>query len=318
MKIIKKIEVVPHDPNWLSIFEAEAAQIKKILGNNCIALHHVGSTAIPGLAAKPKIDIIMVVRDLFFQASELEAIGYKYRGGFNIPLRKCFTIRTADRNINLHVFEENDPEIELNILFRDHLRSHHDARDEYALLKYNLIAEESLHEKNDSIYTRYTLGKHDFIQNILNQSGFNKHRFVLCTHTVEWNSARHFRDKYFFGPHGIQDPYTWTFNHSEHAHLMFYQGIEIIGYSHIQFWSNHRAAIRIIAVEEDKRNQNAGSKFLALSEKWLKCLGIKSIHAESRQTSLRFYLQNGYTDMPFDDPDNHEFNPHDIPVGKIL
>ena len=117
MKIIKKIEVVPNDPNWLSIFEAEAAQIKKILGNNCIALHHVGSTAIPGLAAKPKIDIIMVVRDLFFQASELEAIGYKYRGGFNIPLRKCFTIRTADRNINLHVFEENDPEIELNILF---------------------------------------------------------------------------------------------------------------------------------------------------------------------------------------------------------
>ncbi|WP_339040762.1 GrpB family protein [Candidatus Lariskella endosymbiont of Hedychridium roseum] len=84
-------------------------------------LHHVGSTSVPGLAAKPKIDIMAVVLDLFFKESQLEAIGYRYRGGFNIPLRRYFTIRAEERSINLHVFEENDPEIELNILFRDHL-----------------------------------------------------------------------------------------------------------------------------------------------------------------------------------------------------
>ncbi len=185
MKVIKKVEVVPHDPNWSSIFEAEAAKIKKILGNNCIAIHHIGSTAVPGLAAKPKIDMIAVVRDLFFNQSQLETIRYKYRGSFNIPLRKCFTIRTANRNINLHIFEGNDPEIELNILFRDHLRGSPDARDEYALLKYKLIAEDSNQEKNCSIYKGYTLGKHDFIQNILKKFGFNRIRFVLCTHTAE-------------------------------------------------------------------------------------------------------------------------------------
>jgi len=275
------IQVVPYNPNWPNIFEAEATLIKKAL-------------------------------------AEVEAIGYKYRGGFNIPMRKSFTTRGADRSINLHVFEANDPEIELNILFRDHLREAPDSRDEYALLKYKLIAEESSHEKNDSIYRGYTLGKHDFIQNILKKCGFNRHRFVLCTHQSEWAAAKHFRDTYFFDPHGIDDPYTWTFNHEEHAHLVLYQGVEIIGYAHIQFWPDKRAAIRIIAVDEDKRNQNAGSVFLALIEKWLKSLGIKSIQAESRQSSLRFYLKNGYCNMPFDDPENHESDPNDIPVGKRL
>ncbi len=318
MQKIDRVEIKPYDANWPNIFEDEAIRIKKALADNCIAIHHVGSTSVPGLAAKPKIDIIVVVQDLFFDKSQLEAIGYKYRGGFNIPLRRCFTIRTADKNINLHIFEENDPEIELNILFRDHLRRHPEARDEYALLKYKLITEESSHEKNDSIYRGYTLGKHDFIQNILKNSGFNKHRFVLCTHTAEWAAAKNLRDTYFFDPHGIDDPYTWTFNHEEHAHLVLYQGTEIIGYAHIQFWPDQRAAIRIIAIDESKRNQNSGSNLLVFIEKWLLTLGIKSIHAESRKTSLRFYLKNGYTEMPFNNPENHESDPKNIPVGKVL
>lgn len=318
MQKIDRVEIKPYDRNWPHIFEKEALLIRQALGDNCIAIHHVGSTSVPGLAAKPKIDIIAVVRNLFFDKSQLEAVGYKYRGGFNIPLRRSFTIRTAERNINLHVFEENDPEIELNILFRDHLRENPSARDEYALLKHKLIAEESSHQKNDSIYRGYTLGKHDFIQNILQKSGFKKHRFVLCTHHSEWAAAKHFRDTYFFGPHGIEDPYTWTFNHEEHAHLVLYQGTEIVAYAHIQFWPDQRAAIRIIAVDEYKRNQNSGSVFLALIEKWLKSFGVKSIHAESRQSSLRFYLKNGYCNMPFNDPENHESDPNDVPVGKLL
>ncbi len=318
MQKIDRVEIKPYDRNWPHIFEKEALLIRQALGDNCIAIHHVGSTSVPGLAAKPKIDIIVVVRNLFFDKSQLEAVGYKYRGGFNIPLRRSFTIRTAERNINLHIFEENDPEIELNILFRDHLRENPSARDKYALLKYKLIAEESSHQKNASIYRGYTLGKHDFIQSILNQSGFKKHRFVLCTHTLEWAAAKHFRDTYFFGPHGIEDPYTWTFNHIDHAHLVLYQGTEIIAYAHIQFWPDHRSAIRIIAVHENKRNQNFGTRFLALIEKWLHSLGIKSIHAESRQSSLRFYLKNGYTEMSFNDPENHESDPNDVPVGKVL
>jgi hypothetical protein len=198
------------------------------------------------------------------------------------------------------------------------LRASHSARDEYALLKYKLISQDLNHQKNDSIYTGYTLGKNDFIQGILKKSGFNKHRFVLCTHNTEWQSAKHFRDTYFFGPRGIDDPYTWTFNHSEHAHLILYQGTEIVAYAHIQFWPYHRSAIRIIATSEDKPNQNLVSIFLALIEKWLKSLGIKSIHAQVPQTILGFYLKNGYCRMPFDDPENHESDPNDVLIGKVL
>ncbi len=318
MKGIKTIQVVPYDPNWPNIFATEAIQIKKDLGDNCIAIHHIGSTAVPGLAGKPQIDIIAVVRDLFFDTAQLEATGYKYRGGFNLPLRRSFDINSETIKFNLHVFAENDPEIELNILFRDYLRKTPAARDEYALLKYKLIAEAANHQKNNSYYTGYTLGKHDCIQNILKKAGFNKYRFVLCTYVKEWDAVKYFRDTYFFGPYGIEDPYTWTFEHKEHAHLVLYKGVDIVGYAHIQFWLDHRVAMRIIAINENNRNQNHGSEFLVFIEKWLKLLGVKSIHVESRQSSLRFYRKNGYIDMPFADPAGHESDPSDIAVGKIL
>ncbi|WP_339040760.1 GNAT family N-acetyltransferase [Candidatus Lariskella endosymbiont of Hedychridium roseum] len=162
------------------------------------------------------------------------------------------------------------------------------------------------------------MGKNDFIQNVLNQSGFNRYRFVLCAHTTEWDAAKHFRDKYFFTSSCTDDPYIWTLKHSEHAHLVLYKGTEIIGYTHIQFLPESRSVIRIIVVDENQRNQNAGSRCLALSEKWLRSLGIKSIHAESRESSLKFYLKNGYTKMPFDYPEGKKSDIDDIQIGKIL
>jgi len=317
MQQTERIEIAPYDPNWPNIFEAEAAAIKKALGDNCIAIHHVGSTSVSGLVAKPKIDIIAVVKEGIKSIPSLEKAGFAYRGEWSIPFKYGFTKRDSVK-INLHVFEEKHPEIEVNILFRDYLRKYPDARDEYAILKYNLISEESSHEKNNSIYKGYTLGKHNFIQSILNQAGFNKYRFVLCTHYSEWNTVKHFRNKYFFGPHNIDDPYTWTFDHRQHKHFVLYQGTEIIGYAHIQLWPNERAAIRIIVIDEAKRNNNFGGKLLHLCEKWLKSQGYKSIHTESRPTALAFYKKNGYIDMPFNDPDGHEGGPEDIAVGKLL
>lgn len=82
----KIIEVVPYDPNWPHIYEKEAALIGQALGGNCLAIHHIGSTAVPGLAAKPKIDIIAVVQDPLLVRDQLEKIGIHYRGEYNIPL----------------------------------------------------------------------------------------------------------------------------------------------------------------------------------------------------------------------------------------
>jgi GrpB-like predicted nucleotidyltransferase (UPF0157 family)/GNAT superfamily N-acetyltransferase len=318
MQKIKHIKVIPYEPSWPRIFEAEAHLIQTALGDNGLQIHHIGSTSVPGLAAKPTIDMIAVVKDGYSSVISLEKVGFAYKGEWNIPFKFGFTKRTAN-SINLHVLEEGHPEIEVNLLFRNHLRSNPLSLLRYAKLKEDLLTDSSSFQKQEGqLFAGYTLGKDHFIRTILAQESYGGQRFLKATHTYEWQAVRNFRDTYFFGPYGIKDPYTWTFNHPEHAHLVLYQGIDIIGYVHIQFWPDQKAAIRMMAIDEDKRNQNSGSMFLALIEKWLKRLGIKSIHAESRQSSLRFYLKNGYTNMPFDDPENHESDPHDVAVGKVL
>ena len=311
-----RVDVQPYDPTWPTLFDAEAVRVQRALSDNCVAIHPVGSTAVPGLVAKPKIDIIAVVRHLCFDPEPLQAIGYTYRGGFNIPLRKSFTMRTVDRNINLHVFEENDPEIELNLLFRDYLRDNPSVRNDYALLKYKLIAEDSNHEKNDSIYRGYTLGKNDFIQTVVKKSGFDKHRCVLCTHYAEWDAAKQFRHRFFFGPRGIKDGDTWTFNHKDHAHCVLYCGVDIVAYVHIQFLPDHRSVIRILGI--DTHDHRGARVLMAYIDRWLKNIGVKSIHGAASQHNLRLYRDNGYTTMAFHEFDHHEHEFNDVPVGKIL
>jgi len=142
--------------------------------------------------------------------------------------------------------------------------------------------------------------------------------FHECNTKEEWDAAENFRQKYFFDQVGIQDPYTWTFNNPEHIHLVLYENSQIIGYSHLQLWSNERAAMRIIVIDENKRNNGFGSKFLNLCEKYLKNLGYKTIHVESSPAALAFYKKHSYIEMPFNDPENHPHDPSDIPVGKIL
>lgn len=139
-----------------------------------------------------------------------------------------------------------------------------------------------------------------------------------CHTDAEWGSAKQFRQKYFFNPASIDDPYTWTFNHLKHAHFLLYNADEIIGYTHIQLWPDARAAMRIIVIDEHKRNQHYGSQFLHLCEAWLRSLNIKSMHVESSPAALAFYQKNGYIEMPFNDPDGYEGGVEDIAMGKKL
>ncbi|MBP9693367.1 MAG: GNAT family N-acetyltransferase [Alphaproteobacteria bacterium] len=317
MSTTQDIEVVPYNPEWPHFFAFEAELIQKKLDDACLAIHHVGSTSVPGLAAKPKIDIIAVVVDPAALIPLFEAIGYFYKGEYNIPLHYGFAKR-GDVDVNLHVYEEGHPEIELNLLFRDYLRAHPDVRDEYAALKYRLLDDPTSFEKKESAFTGYNLGKDAFIRRVIEATGFNRIRLMKCTHYAEWKAAKSFRKKYFFEPAGIVDPYEWTFKHPEHEHLVLYQGSEVIGYTHLQLWPEQRVAMRMIVIDEEKRNQGAGSIFLALCEKWLQRKGCKSIHAESRQASLGFYRKNGYSEMAFHDPDGYEAGSEDIAVGKVL
>jgi len=138
MKETRHIKVTPYNPIWAEQFEAEALQIKKVLQDTRIAVHHVGSTSVPGLPAKPKIDIIAVVKGHPSETiKKLEEIGFVYRGEYNIPVHCGFSKRGAVE-VNLHVYQEGHPEIALNLTFRDYLRSHPQVRDEYGAM--NLIS----------------------------------------------------------------------------------------------------------------------------------------------------------------------------------
>ena len=139
-----------------------------------------------------------------------------------------------------------------------------------------------------------------------------------CKTKYQWVYAKKLRQKYFFDNVPVEDPYTWTFEHKDHLHYIAYLENEMIGYAHIELWPLQRAAIRIIVIDEDKRNHSFGSQLLRLVEEQLREKGYKSFHAESRKSSLSFYKKLGYVSMPFDDPDGYESCDEDIPVGKVL
>ncbi|MCP5504311.1 MAG: GNAT family N-acetyltransferase [Chlamydiales bacterium] len=317
MKETRKIEVVPYDSDWPKQFESEAKLIKEALGDLATAIHHVGSTSIPGLAAKPKIDIIVATKNPEDTIQKLENIGFKYRGEFNIPMHYGFSKR-GERQVNLHVYKKGNPEIELNLTFRDYLRSHPEIRDEYGALKLELLQKKTSFEKNNSMFTGYNLGKNAFIGSVLKRAGFNRLRFVICTHFDEWKAAKDLRKRYFFDKILISDPYEWTFTHPQHLHFVLYKGVEIIGYAHIQLWPEERAAIRIIVIEQTYRHQGHAKQFLKWIETYLQFKGYKSIHTEAHPDSVGFYKRLGYINMPFNDPDGYEGDPRDTPVGKLL
>ncbi|MDP2193847.1 MAG: bifunctional GrpB family protein/GNAT family N-acetyltransferase [Alphaproteobacteria bacterium] len=294
-EMLKAIEVIPYNSNWPLIFEKEAALLRQSLADNCIAIYHIGSTSVPGLAAKEDIDICVVVQHL---QKSLEH--YAFKGEINIPLRYFFSKNSAESKVNLHMVEADHGFLTLNLCFTEYLRSHDEDRLAYARLKYELLQSPEAHTRSNMNFTGYTLGKYQFINDILDKAGFNAVRLMHCMHPVEWAAAKHFRDTYFFAPCGIKDGYTWTFNHIDHAHLVLYEGTQIIAYAHVEFLPDHRSLLRMLVVDKNKRNMGFGSRLLSLMEKWLKSLDIKSFHLTSRQSSLRFYLKNGYAKIPFD------------------
>lgn len=305
------IKILPYNPDWPSRFETEANAIKEALGDNCIEVHHIGSTSVPGLAAKPIIDMIPVVRDISLvdaSTPNMIALGYKAKDEYGMLFRRYF----KKDGYNIHVYESGSGEIDRCIKFRDWMRNNTVDRDAYAALKQKLA------EQFPNDILSYCTGKDEFVAAIDKKTGFSGLRVVKALTPTEWAATKHLRQKYFFGPHGVEDPYTWAFEHPEHVHLVLYQGSEIVGYTHIQLWKDNRAAIRIIVIDEAKRNHSLGTQLLKMCEKWLKSQDYNSLHAESSPAALDFYRKNGYTDMPFDDPSGDECGPPDVPVGRVL
>lgn len=138
------IRVVDYDPQWPQLFREEAEQIRAILGDNAVAIHHIGSTAVPGLKAKPVIDILPVVQELDAVDAlngQFETLGYECLGEFGIPGRRYYRKGGDDRTHQIHLFSVNSTEeIRRHLAFRDYLRSHPQAAAAYGELKSKLAA----------------------------------------------------------------------------------------------------------------------------------------------------------------------------------
>jgi GrpB-like predicted nucleotidyltransferase (UPF0157 family) len=137
-----QIRLDEYDPAWPPLFEREAARIRATLGDAALVLEHVGSTSVPGLAAKPRIDIVLGVADSSDEADyvpAMEAAGYVLR----IREPEWYEHRVfkgPDTDVNLHVFSVDCPEIERMIRFRDHLRSNSGDRALYEATKRELAS----------------------------------------------------------------------------------------------------------------------------------------------------------------------------------
>ena len=157
-----QIIVVPYNPHWPKMFLQERDAIADALDTSAIAIHHIGSTSIPGMMAKPLIDIVLEVPDLDSLDAEtcaMEQLGYAAMGEFGIPGRRFFRKENdrAVRTHHVHAFATGDEQIVRHLRFRDFMIAHPEWAKRYAKLKQQVAA------ANDEI-EGYMEGKDAFIK----------------------------------------------------------------------------------------------------------------------------------------------------------
>lgn len=138
----RQMIVVPYHTSWPDSFQKESESLLRVLGQQNVRLHHIGSTAIEGMCAKPIIDIMGVVKSLSIVdelSEQIEDLGYEGRGEHEIPGRRYFRKgEPTNHTHHLHVFAEGSPHIVRHLAFRDYLRANPARAKEYSDLKMHL------------------------------------------------------------------------------------------------------------------------------------------------------------------------------------
>jgi GrpB-like predicted nucleotidyltransferase (UPF0157 family) len=160
---MSKVEVVPHNPRWRDTFEAEAKHVAAALGENVVAVHHIGSTAIPNIYAKPVVDLLVEVREITEvdgRSSAMESLGYEVMGEYGIPGRRYFRKDNQEgiRTHHIHAFEAGSTEAERHLAFRDYMIAHPVDAQRYSELKRRLA------EENPQSMDGYIDGKDNFVK----------------------------------------------------------------------------------------------------------------------------------------------------------
>lgn len=167
-----RIIIAAYNPKWPLLFNEEKARLAQALGEHALSIQHIGSTSVPGLGAKPIIDILMAVRSLeqadAFCIHPVVALGYEYVKEFEeeTPMRRYFRKSSADgrQTHHLHMVAINSDWWVDHLLFRDYLRADGTARREYEAHKRHLA------EREWEISNDYAAAKTDFIMKMMEEA----------------------------------------------------------------------------------------------------------------------------------------------------
>lgn len=170
---LRRGEVVlsPHSKSWATIYSLESSRILEVVGGYLpkLKLHHIGSTAIKDIVAKPVIDILGGIDDIKFidQYEQIfKNLGYEYKGEYGIPGRRYMTLYSLDKEVayvHMHVFEDKSVEFQKHLMFRDILNQDEELRFEYQFLKQMLVGQKIPRSE-------YSDAKSDMINKILNSA----------------------------------------------------------------------------------------------------------------------------------------------------
>lgn len=160
---VQRVYLLPHDALWAEEFVQESQRVQEAFAGAVQEIHHIGSTAIPGIHAKPIIDMLAVVDDLSALdacTTAMQALGYQVMGEFGMPGRRYFRKDNAagHRTHQIHAFLHKSPQITRHLAFRDFMRAHPYHAREYEQLKLRLA---TAHPQDIGAYTD---GKDAFIQ----------------------------------------------------------------------------------------------------------------------------------------------------------
>src|SRR5689334_3665438 len=160
---MKLITIVDYDSSWPSKFQMHAGRIANALGEVALRIEHIGSTSVPGLAAKPIIDILVVIADSTNESAylpQLEAAGYELRVR-EPEWHEHRMFRTPEKDVHIHIYSIGCREIQRNLLFRDRLRTNSEDRQRYEQTKRELARQE-WSDMND-----YATAKTDVVESII-------------------------------------------------------------------------------------------------------------------------------------------------------
>ena len=280
--MVRTIEVVEHETTWAAAFEQEAAALRRVFGDAIAAIHHVGSTSVPALAAKPIVDILAVLRetDTIDRFSPgMESLGYRVRGECldaevpGTPGRFYFSKDTAGvRTHQVHACAGDHPQVTDLLVFRDYLRAHPARAAEYGALKRRLAGS----YRHDIV--GYIRGKDAFIRTLLDEA--RAWRSQRVSFTTRW--ARPAEAAQPVISSGAADAIVRA-RIAERRIVVAEHGSRTVGALQLEYLWGTRPYIALVRVDPEFQRQGVGRALLAFVENVLRGEGHTALFSSSQE-----------------------------------